>query len=254
MFEAKQLSIGYANKKTILSDLNFELNTGELVAIIGRNGAGKTTLLKTLTQALPPLAGQVWLGGKAAKSYTTQALAKKISIVNTERIRIPYLAVSDFLALGRFPHTNFRGQLQTHDKVVIASAIQAISLQDLLPKNLEELSDGELQKVLIARALVQDTPIILLDEPTTHLDLIHRFQVLRLLKKLTLSSKKTIVFSTHEVELALDLADKIMLITKDSQLVIDTPKALIEGGHIHRNFEQEGVFFDTDILRFRYKM
>lgn len=199
---------------------------------------------------IPTLEGNVFIENQLTSQISPQQLARKISIVNTERVRMNYFLVSDFIGLGRFPYTNFIGQMSDTDKTIIYDTIQALSIEHLITKYLSQLSDGELQKVLIARALVQDTPIVLLDEPTTHLDLVNRFHIFQLLKKLTVN--KLIVLSTHEVELALDLADYIILIDKTEQIKVGTPQEFIDNRWIEMAFEQEGVVFDKEIRRFRY--
>lgn len=248
MLKVQNLSIGYG--KPLMENISFELSTGSLVAILGRNGTGKTTLLKTLMGFIPTLKGNIFIENQPVSQISSQQLAHKISIVNTERIRMNYFLVSDFIGLGRFPYTNFIGKLSDADKTIINDTVQALSIEDLTMKYLTQLSDGELQKVLIARALVQDTPIVLLDEPTTHLDLVNRFHIFQLLKKLT--TDKLIVLSTHEVELALDLADYIILIDKTEQIKVGTPQEFIDNSWIEMAFEQEGVVFDKKVRRFRY--
>ena len=252
MLKIQDLSIGYNSHSPIIEKINFDINKGELVAIIGRNGAGKTTLLKTITGFLKPINGHVFIENEDITTLSSAALALKISIVNTERIRMNYFSVRDFLALGRFPHTNFVGQLKDEDQAIINDVIDWLDIEKLCPKYLNQLSDGELQKVLIARALVQDTPIILLDEPTTHLDLVNRFQIFKLLQRLCKTRNKTIILSTHEVELALDLADSIILIDENSKLQAAQKKTFLENDWISNAFQQEGVVFDNQTRRFKY--
>lgn len=248
MLKVQNLSIGYG--QALMKNISFELSKGSLVAILGRNGTGKTTLLKTLMGFIAALDGDILIEHQPTAQISTQQLARKISIVNTERIRMNYFLVSDFIGLGRFPYTNFIGQLSDTDKNIIENTVQVLSIEHLTSKYLSQLSDGELQKVLIARALVQNTPIVLLDEPTTHLDLVNRFNIFQLLKKLT--TDKLIVLSTHEVELALDLADYIILMDKTEPIKVGTSQEFIDKRWIETAFTQEGVVFDKDIRRFRY--
>jgi iron complex transport system ATP-binding protein len=250
MLKVQNLSIGYHTP--LIKDIHFDIKAGELVAILGRNGAGKTTLLKTLTGFLKPLNGNILIQQQDFKSLSASALAKKISIVNTERIRMNYFSVQDFLELGRFPHTNFIGKLEATDIEVVQQVIEWLKIEPLISKYLNQLSDGELQKVLIGRALVQDTPIILLDEPTTHLDLVNRFQIFKLLQQLCKTTQKAIILSTHEVELALDLADKIILMDENHQLKVASKATILQNDWIAKTFQQEGVFFDSQTRRFRY--
>lgn len=252
MLKIQNLSIGYATHSPIIENINFDIQQGKLVTILGRNGTGKTTLLKTITGFLKPINGNVLIENEDIAKLKTTALALKMSIVNTERIRMNYFSVYDFLALGRFPYTNIIGQLKEGDKQIINDVIDWLGIKHLYKKHLNQLSDGELQKILIARALVQDTPMILLDEPTTHLDLVNRFQIFKLLQRLCHQLKKTIILSTHEVELALDLADKIILIDKKEGLKAANTQDFIENDWISNAFQQEGVVFDNQTRRFKY--
>lgn len=252
MLKIQNLSIGYNMRSPIIENINFNIGKGELVTILGRNGTGKTTLLKTITGFLKPINGHVLIQDEDITTLKTTALALKLSIVNTERIRMNYFSVQDFLALGRFPYTNIIGQLKEEDEKVINDVVSWLQIESLCSKYLNQLSDGELQKVLIARALVQDTPIILLDEPTTHLDLVNRFQIFKLLQRLCHSMNKTIILSTHEVELALDLADNIILIDENRQLKAASKQTFLEKNWIGNAFKQEGVVFDNETRRFKY--
>ncbi len=252
MLKVQDLSIGYNKDLPLIENINFNIKKGELVAILGRNGTGKTTLLKTITGFLKPISGNAFIDGAAITALKASDLAVKVSIVNTERIRMNYFSVRDFLALGRFPYTNMIGQLKDEDEKIINDVIDWLKIELLCPKYLNQLSDGELQKVLIARALVQDTPIILLDEPTTHLDLVNRFQIFKLLQRLCHKMNKTIILSTHEVELALDLADSIILIDENRELKVATKQKFLENDWISNAFQQEGVVFDNETRRFKY--
>lgn len=263
-FVVQEVEVGY-QRQAILSEINFELVAGELVALLGRNGTGKTTLLKTISGHLPPISGNCWVNKQNIHRISNRELARQISIVNTERFRMPHFKVMDLLELGRFPHTNFIGKLATKDLQIINNTIQEIDIEHLIHKNLNQLSDGELQKVLIARAIVQDTPFIFLDEPTTHLDLINRYQIFQLLKNLARKHHKTILLSTHEVEIALQLADKILLISpktspksqkKAKQLIVASPSELIQSNAIQTAFindvdnQRAGISFDSAARRF----
>ena len=252
MLKVKSLSIGYTANSPIIENISFDIQKGELVAILGRNGTGKTTLLKTITGFLKSLNGQIFIENEDITRLKATALALKMSIVNTERIRTNYFSVRDFLALGRFPYTNIIGQLKEEDEKIINDVIRWLQIESLYSKYLNQLSDGELQKILIARALVQDTPIILLDEPTTHLDLVNRFQIFKLLQRLCHQMNKTIILSTHELELALDLADSIILIDKNKGLKAASKQTFLENDWISNAFEQEGVVFDNQTRRFKY--
>lgn len=249
---AQNLSIGYRNKKkqsVIASGIDFKISEGSLVAIVGSNGIGKSTLLKTLTNILPPLEGKIAIQDKALQSYSSLALASKLSVVLTETVASKNLTVHEMVSLGRQPHTNWMGKLTAQDHTIIAEALQDTDMQNLAHRSCFELSDGQLQRAYIARALAQDTPLIILDEPTTHLDLYHRASIVKLLKKLAVDKNKTILFSTHEIDLAIQITDKMLVMTKDN-LVFDTPRKLIEQGAFDALFPNEIVVFDKKTGRF----
>jgi len=208
---AADLSVGYFRRKKvtpIAEDLSFSFSEGTLIGLVGANGIGKSTLLRTLAGVQLPLKGQVRLCEQEISSLTPLAMAKQLSVVLTESPASKNLTVIELVSLGRQPHTNWMGSLSKKDKMIIQEAMHNTETQELAYRRCLELSDGQLQRVAIARALAQDTPVIILDEPTTHLDLYHRAYVLKLLKKLTLETGKTILFSTHEIDLAIQLCDE----------------------------------------------
>ncbi|MBQ3998486.1 MAG: ABC transporter ATP-binding protein [Paludibacteraceae bacterium] len=224
-----KLTIGYrrvagdshSNEVVIQSDLNFALQQGEMVCMLGPNGCGKSTLLRTLAGLQPALSGEF-----------THCDSKSIALVLTERLSMENTTVHDVVAMGRYPYTSFLGGLTDKDEQFIEQALEAVgfSITDnrspitVTPFNAH--SDGEKQRILIAKALAQQTPIILLDEPTAHLDLPHRILVLRLLRQLAQEQGKTVLISTHELDLALALSDRIMLMTPNKGIELDTAENL----------------------------
>ena len=253
--EAKNLSIGYTSKKkslVISEEINFSIKQGELVGLVGTNGIGKSTLLRTLAGMQPLLKGSISINGNLLNNISAIQLASDLSIVLTETPASQNLSVLELVSLGRHPYTNWIGSLSESDQVIINSAISATKIKDLLNYKCYELSDGQLQKVLIARALTQDTPLILLDEPTTHLDIFHRASVLKLLKKLASEKEKTILFSTHEIDLAIQLSDKMMVMTKE-KVFFDTPDNLIQQGCFDDLFPKESIEFNRELKRFILK-
>ncbi|PCJ93413.1 MAG: ABC transporter ATP-binding protein [Flavobacteriaceae bacterium] len=249
----KDLSIGYASKKeriAISSKIDFDLNQGELIAIVGVNGIGKSTLLRTLGNVQPKLSGSIDVKGKSLESYRSYELATEISLVLTEPIASKNLTVLELICLGRQPYTNWLGSLSQTDKEKITAAIEMVRLEELQHKKCYELSDGQLQKVMIARAVAQDTSIMLLDEPTTHLDLYHKAQILKLLQQIAHTTNKTIVYTTHEIELGLQLADK-MLLMKKGETSFGTPKQLIENGEFESMFPTDTITFDPKTASFK---
>jgi len=246
------LSIGYQNKKkvaVIASTINFSINQGTLVALVGSNGIGKSTLLKSLTAMLAPLSGSLQIDAKEITAYSALELSSKLSVVLTEAPASKNLTVLELVSLGRQPHTNWMGKLTQNDKDIIQQALEDTDLASLKNKNCFELSDGQLQRVYIARALAQDTPLIILDEPTTHLDLYHRAAIVKLLKKLTVEKNKTILFSTHEIDLAIQISDKMLVMTPQ-KIAFDSPCNLIEQGAFDVLFPNEIVVFDKKTGRF----
>lgn len=228
------------------------MNKGELCAIVGINGIGKSTLLRTLGKVQPKLSGRIRIETKELEHYTTLDLAAQLSVVLTEPIASKNLTVLELIALGRLPYTNWLGTLTHEDRKQIQDCLQQLDIENLQHKKCHELSDGQLQRVLIARAMVQDTPLILLDEPTTHLDLYHKVQILKLLKRLAEKHHKTILFTTHEIDLAIQLCDK-MLILDGSENPFGQPCELIENGAFDRLFPSDMIMFDNDTGSFKVK-
>ena len=228
-----KLTIGYG-ETLVQRDLTFSLNAGEMVCMLGPNGCGKSTLLRTLAGLQPPLSGEFSLTGEAGltaeRSNSANGLtaerSKNIALVLTERLSMENTTVHDVVALGRYPYTSFLGGLSDEDEKIIAQSLEQVgfnlSVFNFHLSFFNAHSDGEKQRILIAKALAQQTPIILLDEPTAHLDLPHRILVLRLLRRLAHEQNKTILISTHELDLALALSDRILLMTPDRGIQLDT--------------------------------
>ncbi len=246
------LGIGYVSGKgtTVISqDINIVLEQGSLTAIIGANGVGKSTLLRTLTGIQPPLSGSIMLNDKPLSSYPAKELAQYLSIVLTESLPPSNLTVFELVALGRQPYTNWLGSLSHEDSAKVEEALRLTQIGHLAGKKHHEISDGQLQKVLIARALAQDTPLIILDEPTTHLDLLHKVNLLRLLKKLAYDAGKCILYSTHDLDLALQLSDEI-IVMNGRETIQGTPQYLIEQKVFDTLFDDPKIIFDTEKGRF----
>ncbi|MEZ0007522.1 iron complex transport system ATP-binding protein [Flavobacterium sp. 28YEA47A] len=255
ILRAEELSIGYLSKKektTIASQIHLDLKAGKLISLIGANGIGKSTLLRTLTGIQKALSGQVILNEKDIRNYSPAALAQQLSIVLTESLPPSNLTVFELVALGRQPYTNWIGKLTTDDREKIREAIDLTQISHLADKKHYEISDGQLQKVLVARALAQSTPLIILDEPTTHLDLLHKVSLLKLLKKLAVETQKCILFSTHDLDLALQLSDEMIVMSPEKTLQ-GTPEFLIQTGILNSLFKDENIFFDTGKAKFILK-
>ncbi|RIV42097.1 ABC transporter ATP-binding protein [Flagellimonas pelagia] len=246
---AHNLAIGYG-KNVVVEHIDFSLELGTLCAIVGVNGIGKSTLLRTLGRFQPKLSGNITLNNKELDQYSPLDLSKKLSVVLTEQPASKNLTVLELIALGRQPYTNWLGTLSPEDEKYIQIALNAFLLNDLKHRKCHELSDGQLQRVLIARAMAQDTPLILLDEPTTHLDLYHKVQILKMLQQLAHDQQKTIVFTTHEIELAIQLCDNILILDGKENPFGD-PCELIEQKHFEKLFPSEMVQFDAKTGSFK---
>ncbi|MGY5351428.1 ABC transporter ATP-binding protein [Wenyingzhuangia sp. IMCC45533] len=217
VLSAKKLSIGYASgNQTICTNINFELHKGEMICLLGRNGVGKSTLLKTLASMIPFLDGKYYINNHDASNISQKIIAKNLAIVLTEKLPENSLTVYETIALGRQPYTNWLGVVTEQDQHIIRKAMQLTNTSELHNQLVSTLSDGQLQRVMIARALAQETPIILLDEPTSHLDIHHKINVFKILKKITKETNKTVLISTHEINLALKHSSRLMLIHQNN--------------------------------------
>ena len=236
------LSVGY-RQRVVLANLNLSVAGCELVALIGRNGLGKSTLLRTIAGLQPAISGEIIIAGRPLEQYSRSELAGVLSIVSTDPVGVSHLTVRQLVSFGRFPYTNWIGKLTDEDTGLVEEAMLLVGITSLANKNLHEISDGERQRAMIARALAQDTPLILLDEPTAFLDLPNRYVVVHLLQRLTRTKRKTILFSTHDLNIAMREADKLWLITDDA-LYEGAPEDLILNRQFARMFEETKLRFD----------
>jgi iron complex transport system ATP-binding protein len=249
ILQTEALEIGYQpgknTAKNIAGPLSLSLNPGEMICVLGPNGSGKSTLLRTLAGLHRPLSGRVMLAGKNLSQLRPKELARQISLVLTDNIRSGNLDVYAVIALGRYPYSGWLGMLTEADKAAIEYAIDATGTAGFLNRKIDSLSDGECQKVMLARAMAQDTPLIILDEPTAHLDLPSRIQLMRLLHQLAKQTRKAILISTHELDLALQVADEIWLMDSRGQVAAGLPEELVLNGSFQQAFYKEGISFDT---------
>ncbi|MEZ4793016.1 MAG: ABC transporter ATP-binding protein [Gelidibacter sp.] len=255
ILKTKNLSIGYSSKKSntvVASDITIQLEKGKLIGLVGANGIGKSTLLRTLTNVQKPLMGKVFINSKSVLEYDPVELAKQMSLVLTEQIMSKNLSVFELVALGRQPYTNWVGNLTEEDIAIINKSILQTNIDGLKHRKCFELSDGQLQKAMIARALAQDTELIILDEPTTHLDMYHKAYILKLLQRLSKETNKTILFSSHEIDLAIQLCDTMIVMTPN-EVVTDEPCNLISKGTFDTLFPKDLIAFDGKTGAFRVK-
>lgn len=249
------LSIGYKNKNELLpiaENISLEIYKGEMVCLLGPNGGGKSTLIRTLAGMQPALRGVVTIDGDDIHEMNLELLAKKMSVVLTDAVTVPNMKVFDIVALGRYPHTNWFGTLSHTDVDIVRSAMQKVGLQGFENRDFQQLSDGEKQRAMIAKALAQDTPFIMLDEPTAHLDLPNRIEVMTLLKNLARTTYKSILLSTHELDLALQVSDRIWLMQKNKPIMCGTPEDLVLNGSFEQAFKKQS--FDFDISNGLFKI
>lgn len=216
----EQLSVGYKGFPPVVSNINVEIKSGELTCLIGSNGIGKSTLLKTLTGFLPKLSGRLLLDGRDINMLSQRERAKYISIVLTYKSDVQNLSVTEMVGMGRMPYTGFWGKLNTSDQTIVAEAIEMVGIEHLENRMIQTLSDGERQKVMIAKALAQQTPVILLDEPTSFLDFPSKVEMLQLLHRLAKETNKVVFLSTHDLELALRIADRLVELNKNGLQVV----------------------------------
>ncbi len=242
------LSVGYRNGRhtaSVLSRLDLQLYPGETVCLIGANGAGKSTLLRTLSGVQPPLSGEIYIDDRLLSTMKSNELARHISIVYTDRTLAGALTVREVVGLGRQPYTGFFGRLSADDNAVVDDALRAVGISGMASRYMATLSDGERQKTMIARALAQTTPIIILDEPTSFLDVASRLEVMSLLRELARSQSKSLLLSTHDVGEALTVADRLWLVMSDGCVVCGSTREMIAGGYMDRVFEGRNIRFDT---------
>lgn len=242
----KNLSVGYQNgteKNMVITNLNTTVMPGELIGVIGQNGIGKSTLLRTITRLQEPISGQVLIHEKDISEYHRATFSQKVSFVSTEIIKLNHCTVRELVAFGRSPYTNWFGKISHDDDVIIDEAIEMVGLSALASRNINQISDGERQRVMIARTLAQDTDIIVLDEPTAFLDLPNKFEVVHLLSELTRKKGKTILFSSHDLTIAMKEADRLWLILPD-KFIEGSPEDLVLQHKISDIFKQTRLKFD----------
>jgi len=242
MIELRNITLSFGERK-LISGASARFERGSLVALLGRNGTGKSTLLRAIARLGRVQAGEIRVEGETLDTIPAAALARKIAFVNTERVDADALSVHDLVAIGRSPYTDWMGRLTDEDEAKVVRAMEVAGISAMAERRVDTLSDGECQRVMIARALAQDTPAILLDEPTSFLDLPNRYELCTLLRRLVHDENKCVIFSTHELDIALSLADSIAL--------VDTPRLkhlateeMVQSGNIERLFNSDYVAFN----------
>jgi iron complex transport system ATP-binding protein len=248
ILEAKNLTIGYSLGKSelqLLKNAQFRLQKGFVYSVFGANGIGKSTLIHTICGIIPPLKGEILINNQSIAKIPKKDLAKQISIVLTDRPHVEFMKVYDFVALGRTPHTGFSGYLNGDDHKIVEESMAMTAIEHKKHQRIDSLSDGEFQKALIARALTQQTPIIIMDEPASYLDYANQIQLMTLLQKLAKQSGKTILLSLHHINLAIDYSNIIMLFNNDLTLTIGAPEDLIVQNKFNSIYVNKEIFFDN---------
>lgn len=257
----KNLSIGYQTKQhvTVVADqLNGTIHSGELTCLLGRNGIGKSTLLRTLSAFQPAIAGEILLRNSEhsaysdLSAYSDKQLSRLIGVVLTEKPDVRNMTTEELVGMGRSPYTGFWGTLSADDHRIVEEAIALVGIEALKGRYIHTLSDGERQKVMIAKALAQQTPVIYLDEPTAFLDFPSKVEVMQLLHRLAVEQQKTVFLSTHDVELSLQIADCLWLM-EPGQLSVGTPRQLADDGALSRFIQRDGIAFDAQTLTIHVK-
>jgi iron complex transport system ATP-binding protein len=244
MIHLQNITLGYSNN-ILLDSVSAAMLSGELVALVGRNGTGKSSLLRAIAGLGEISTGSVVLNRQILTQMTPQQLAITIAFVTTERVRIANLCCRDVVALGRAPYINWIGRMQAQDSEMVTKSLELVGMESYADRTMDRMSDGECQRVMIARALAQDTPIILLDEPTSFLDLPNRYELCTLLRGLAHNEKKCILFSTHELDIALTMCDSVALIDSPKLHYLPT-KDMVQSGYIERLFSSSSVSFDPN--------
>lgn len=254
LIHAPDLTIGYALKRhpphVVSQHIALNLHPGELVCLVGPNGSGKSTLLRTITGLQPPLSGDVLLRGKNIREYSAAERARYISLVLTTPVQAGQLRVYDLIGLGRYPYTDWAGSLTVADHQAIADSLAVVGIESFANRFIHELSDGERQKVMIARALAQSSDLIILDEPTAFLDFPYRIGILSMLRSIVRDNHRGVLLSTHDLDLALRLADRLWIISRDGTFYSGAPEDLVLSGVITDVFSCGDVMFDSDSGQF----
>lgn len=254
--KGEHLSLGYLKgkeRKVILNQLNFELKTKELTCLLGPNGVGKSTLVKAMMGQLRPFEGKLHLKGKNVSDYSHDSRSKLLSVVLSEPQLPGNMTVEQLVSLGRTPYLDWSGALDVGDKAAVNRAMEITQTEYIRRDLVHELSDGQKQKVLIARAFAQDSPVMILDEPTAHLDLINRYEIMRLLQEIAHLESKAILVVTHDLEIALEAADQFWLLSCGLPLITGKPEDLVISGQINQLYPSDRYEFDLQRGRVRLR-
>lgn len=242
-FSINDLTIGY-HKVPVIRNISLEVQKGEIIALIGPNGAGKSTLLKTIARELPPISGSIYLEGRDMQTISYRELSKKLAVILTERIKVDLTTCRDIVATGRYPYTGRLGVLTHEDEAVVDAAMETVHALDLSDRDFNAISDGQRQRILLARAICQEPEMILLDEPTSFLDVRHKLDLLSILTRMARKKNITVIMSLHEIDLAEKVADRILTVKGDTQFGYGAPGEIFEEQAIRRLYDIADGYFD----------
>lgn len=257
ILQTYDMAVGFGQggkRTTLLKGLNLRLEKGSLVALLGRNGAGKSTLIRAITCDNDPIEGTVEIEGTPSSEITKHKLSRLVALVATERIMGGAFTISELVALGRQPHTGFLGRLSKHDKEVVNRCLDAVGISHKAQQHVASLSDGERQKAMIAKALAQETPIIVLDEPTAFLDVASRIETMQLLHKLAHEQNKAVLLSSHDISQSLLLADELWVITNDHEVITGSTEQVVMSGAMDRVFGDTSIFFNNNLCDYEAQL
>lgn len=243
MIKLNDITLSFGSRK-LIEHASAHFECGRMTALLGRNGTGKSTLLRAIASLGEVQGGAIEIGGRELSELSNADLARMIAFVNTERVSVEAMTAYDLVAVGRSPYTDWSGRLRSSDHEVIERSIRIAGVEHLADRYVDTLSDGECQRVMIAKALAQDTPAILLDEPTSYLDMPNRYELCTLLGRLAHDEGKCVLFSTHELDIALTLSDSIALVDTPQLLYMPTGE-MIASGSIERLFDSPYIRFDA---------
>lgn len=246
----EELTIGYGRDEFLLSGINLTVQPGEMVALMGRNGTGKSTLLKSMIGLMPAMGGTCLVDREPLDRYDLRSRARKVSYVSSQVAQLPAITVGELVAMGRMPYTGWMGRLGEDDRTLVRKALEKVRLESSLDRKLDRISDGERQRAMIARAFTQDTPLMVLDEPTAFLDIPNKYELIRLLTDFR-DAGKSIVYSTHDLETAMSCADKLWVI-QEGKIMEGAPEDLGISGLFNTLFDTSGITFDEESRRFKY--
>ena len=237
-FETRDLTVGY-NGKPLIHDINLNIEKGTITSLIGPNGAGKSTILKTITRHLEKICGTVFLDGNTIFAQTSRRLAKKLAVVLTDRVRPELMTCAEVVSMGRYPYTNLVGKLTPQDREIVADALKRVGAEDLAQRDFLTLSDGQRQRILLARALCQEPEVIVLDEPTAYLDIRYKMELLDILRQMSREKGITVILSLHEIDFALKLSDNLICVKGDTIYSFGSPEEILKSHSIEELYDME---------------